>query len=1157
MFFADASYGPGAACSGDISAYYHGDHINSLVSTFASDAENDFLGMAIVRVMPTNRGMWQYHRGNWTVQEDDSLQYNRESNIWINFPSDISEARALLFHGNDRLRFLPRPEYYWENSTTNIPSIAVKVWDNSLGHFSSISSPPTEVSTMTINTNPLVDTQQSLYRPVGLFSSTIVNITAARYGCDGVLNSALVHDQCCVCGGQGGSCEGCDGVRGSNVKPDSCDVCGGVSSCLGCDWIPFSVTELRQCQVCLSQISVPTSELILGLDTQFSTSSFTDCNGDCHGNALLDDCEVCSGGRTSHDFNSDIDCAEMCFGNAVLDSCGDCTGSGTDFPVFNQNMDCTGVCNGHFLTDSCGVCQLPDQENVVRENRDCSGECFGAAMLDSCGVCYGGSTGVLMDSARDACGVCHGNDTTCVGCDGGVASGRSIDRCGQCGGNNCGCFVLDSLSPNRGPISGGTSIAVEGAGFFLNDTATLGFGFDPDISNCGAPTRFPNGSAVRIVCRFSSANEELRVPGMPVSQGTVICLSRRAVSSGVFSVEISINGGTFSNPIEYMYDDYSLINLNTISPVEWGLNSEITITFLGEGFLNSSSSSACLVYNIHMCYDPTLSPSSPGYISIPSTFVSSSEVRCVLPQATVPCRVTVRLSFDGQESGRVESESTNFIFTYRSTAPGVVDVYFSNDLSSLFIQFDRPAETTGPSLNPSCVDVFDEATFNLIGGSLAMCSWTNSRQDSVTITLPTNAEVKTGSSFTFKNGAIQTRRTPYSFSITDLTVTVNPNSTHPVAVISGPSSIPFCGSVSFSGVYSQYPGYAGFEYYWSILVQDSTIEGFSEISRYLDSLDANSSIISLNSDLFSDSVEYYVQLYVVNSIGLQSETESVRLLKDSEASLHVVVLGSPERSIRFGEQLVVSTSLLVPECRPRGSLNFSWEMVRIIDERRNITVVEDITDIKAGLFQVTLPAAFFLESSRYNLYLTVTSSVNPAAMARANVSISVLPLAPRVRIHGGNRTVAAVSELVLDARNSTHSSKLAEPTFTWICTVVGSLDACYNQSITGSSIPIPIMLPNSNFVSFPASTLSLGRSYVFTLRLEQEGLTAVGTVVVDVVNSSPPVVEVTSPTSDSLLSGEVTLSGFVYSSTPLLQAAHWESVQQEGKGSMSYLLFGI
>jgi hypothetical protein len=472
-------------------------------------------------------------------------------------------------------------------------------------------------------------------------------------------------------------------------------------------------------------------------------------------------------------------------------------------------------------------------------------------------------------------------------------------------------------------------------------------------------------------------------------------------------------------------------------------------------------------------------------------------------------------------------------------------VYFREDLSGFSVQFDRPAETTNQSPSPSCVDVFDAATFSLLGGSQATCSWSNNRQDNLIVQLPISASVRVQSPITFKNAAIQTRGVLYSFSITNLTVTISPNSVQPLAVIDGPDSIPFCGEVSFSALHSQFAGYSGLEYNWAILVPDSTIPGYLEISQYLDGLGRDVSEITIDSTNFMVNVEYSVQLEVVNSVGLRSQTASIHLRKDLQPELKVVLFGATERSIAFGESLVVNSLILAPSCIDQGTLQFSWGMFRVTDERRGVTVAQDISDIKAGSQQITVPAPYFQENARYNLHLAVTLASNMGG-AQADLRVNVLPSSLMVRIHGGNRTISTGSNVVLDARNSTYSSVTSPATFTWICTVIGSLDACYNQTDQSTDIPTPISLPRDSFISFPDSALDPGNSYHFTLLLEQEGVTAEGVVVVGVVTSLAPMVEVSALTSAVLHSEEVTLSGFVFSETPL-QRVSWELVQREGE----------
>ena len=217
----------------------------------------------------------------------------------MNFPPGILETQALLLHGNDRVRFLPRPGYFW--SGTSIPSITVKAWDASVG---SVEQHMKESSRMNINTDPFTDTQQSQYSPIGHFSTGTAIIRATRFGCDGVINSGMIHDACCMCGGSGAGCAGCDGTTGSNKLYDACDTCGGSeTACLGCDFVPSSSTVAGSCEECVSSVNTPTGS---GLqETTYPVTSFQDCAGACFGVGLVDDCGVCSGGNTSHRYNSD------------------------------------------------------------------------------------------------------------------------------------------------------------------------------------------------------------------------------------------------------------------------------------------------------------------------------------------------------------------------------------------------------------------------------------------------------------------------------------------------------------------------------------------------------------------------------------------------------------------------------------------------------------------------------------------------------------------------------------------------------------------------------------------------------------------------------------------------------------------------------------
>jgi pectate lyase len=84
-----------------------------------------------------------------------------------------------------------------------------------------------------------------------------------------------------------------------------------------------------------------------------STPTVKDCNGDANGTAVLDNCGVCTGGKTGKtacvkDCNGDFG------GTAVLDNCAICVGGKTGKTACIK--DCNGDLNGTAKLDVCGVC---------------------------------------------------------------------------------------------------------------------------------------------------------------------------------------------------------------------------------------------------------------------------------------------------------------------------------------------------------------------------------------------------------------------------------------------------------------------------------------------------------------------------------------------------------------------------------------------------------------------------------------------------------------------------------------------------------------------------------------------------------------------------------------------------------------------------------
>lgn len=824
----------------------------------------------------------------------------------------------------------------------------------------------------------------------------------------------------------------------------------------------------------------------------------------------------------------------------MIDDCQECTGPGTDF-IFNQNLDCTNICGGSFAADSCGICQLPSEEGRVVENRDCTGVCFGEARVDMCGVCHSGITNVTANSTVDECGVCSGDNSTCIGCDGVINSDRTVDRCGFCGGNNCGCFKIDFITPTRGPRSGGTMVTVHGAGFFQNDSSLLGFSFNPESENCGAPYRYTSGESIPVICRFVATEEQLQAQAIPVDQNTIECVTEATnLPITAFSLQVRIANGAFSNEVTFYYDDYSGIQIYEIVPNNTEIDQTSTINFVGHSFINSSVS-ACLIYDFSSCMIQQGYVNNP--LAVPATYVNSSMVSCQLPAAKAPCRVTIKLSFDGQESGTEIPGITTFQFTYLFSAPEVRSIHFSSDLSELIVQFDRQVEIVGGMLL-TCRSIFSEETYTLLGGPASSCYWSDNREQEITVSLSRHATVQVGSQISFSEGVIQTQSQPYSYTVSSLPVLVDReiNAVQPIAILTGPSSIPACGQANFSAVDSLYPGYGGFRYSWSVYVEDSSIGGFETILTYLDGLSPTSVSISLDAEYFLSNLPYYLELQVVNSIGLQSEPQIQLLEKDSGPALQVYLLGSPERIVYAGENVFVESQVnILPCAQTVQELSFNWQLYRVVDERQQILSEESLSGVYSQSADILIPAAHFITNTSYVLKLTVTPAAQDSTTV--NITITVLPSSLQARIHGGNRVVSQNRTIVLDGRTSQLISNIVNASFVWSCRIVGSLEPCYNQT---EMFPVPILIPRVNFITIPAKDLQAERAYNFTLALNQGSFTSYASTIVEVTSfQRPPIVEILIPNSDIVSSQVLTLQGLVYS-TLRIEDIYWDCQQLPG-----------
>ena len=837
------------------------------------------------------------------------------------------------------------------------------------------------------------------------------------------------------------------------------------------------------------------------------------------------------------------DCTGRCSGLAKIDTCGYCTGPGTSL-TYNQNLDCTGVCNGPFRADSCNVCQLPGPDGSITSHADCANVCFGTARLDRCTICYGGNTGLLANQTVDICGECNGDNATCVGCNGVLASEPvAVDSCGECGGNDCGCFKISGISPMRGPRTGGTSITIKGAGFFRNASS-----YDKSAPNCGVPFSNTDGTAILPQCQFtslSSGETAIGAPAYIVDHQTIMCTTAPVVGhqdNPQYSLSVRIDGGPYSASIPFIYDDYAPISIIEVRPTRAPINSNTTVTFVGKSFINTADMS-CLIEGFRDCVED--SPAA-GYLTYPAVFLSTSAITCFLPPSTIPCQFRLFLSLDGQMSGVIQTTNEFSTFTYAHSSPDVTSIHFSPDLTNLVISFDQQAELVN-NMPLSCAAIFNTDTLQLLGNGDANCSWSNTAQREVHVSLPASATMQVNSPIRFKNGVVQTRGQRHSFEITDTPILVSDerNAVKPVAVLAGPTSVPVCGEAMYTAGESLHPGYKGFQYRWSLYTNDATITHFYSLVTELKNLASTTSTISLPTNLFLLNTEYHLQVTVINSVGL-SDRATLTLTKDSSASLQVSIPGPTRYTLQHGEGIPLESRVITNDCiKLTGVLTIQWRLQRVVDTRRMLLQDQQLSpDVYTNTTTLSIPSTALAANSTYVVTLTVQET-SQSLTATKQVTLSILNDTLVARIHGGNKTVSTSQTIVLDGRTSSVVSyHPSAATFTWQCSVLGSGAPCYN---TTHDTPTAISLPQISLISLPASELKEGATYRFSLMLKQGVFSSQTSASVEVKPSttSAVVVEILTPTSPMIATEEVTIEALVWSLVPV--SARWESVSKLGE----------
>jgi hypothetical protein len=188
------------------------------------------------------------------------------------------------------------------------------------------------------------------------------------------VDTEVEDDGSCWYADENYDCEGnclfeydCNGVCGGIALVDDCGVCGGDNESLDCNGDCDGTAFIDECGVCSAGMSghIPNDD--------------KDCMDVCFGEAIIDECDQCSSGTSEHEYNSDLDECGTCFGNNYSELCINSDSC--------ESMDCNGDCDGIAVMDDCSVCSEGNTEHTFNSDIDCNGVCFGIAIIDSFDTC--------------------------------------------------------------------------------------------------------------------------------------------------------------------------------------------------------------------------------------------------------------------------------------------------------------------------------------------------------------------------------------------------------------------------------------------------------------------------------------------------------------------------------------------------------------------------------------------------------------------------------------------------------------------------------------------------------------------------------------------------------------------------------------------------
>lgn len=682
--------------------------------------------------------------------------------------------------------------------------------------------------------------------------------------------------------------------------------------------------------------------------------------------------------------------------------------------------------------------------------------------------------------------------------------------------NELESFVLHNSSPEHAPITSGTLLSVTGEGFINGISAC-------QLVHTSYGSILSQNNFVRnnsfMTCTLPDVNF---IPSIAFALTSTVDLRIVNQVSGIPQI---------SNAIPFTLFNLSQMLVTSINPVE-GFNSSITtIKVHGTGFINTSTIS-CLVADM---------------LTVTAMYENDTMLSCRLPYYTTPAQVSVDILINGQTASKVHTVTTTTnLFTYFSTSPEITGLVFTDSFARLLLSFDREVELGGEQQSSlkisftNCSQVFSSSSVSLLGGE-TQCQWHNTLQQQILITLGA-ANVFPGSVLHLKENIIRTRNVAYSkLASGGVMVSNTGQRLQPVAVITGPQHIPFCGNVTFSGHESLSGGSQSLLFKWNISYNPSDVplqSGSGETSlkpgTTLDPLElvpdyfTDLSSISLPTESFMTGIDYSFILFVQNFLGEQDSIE-ITITKQPFPAPIVWVVGGMKRTPLVGRDVLIEGVASLPQCLDdHVVLSFQW---KISSHKHNPSISSLMSPV------LLIPANTLLPGTNYTAILTVT-----AAGQTGNASVIITTQEQQIEavITGGNEVFSSEQNLIIldgTASRGLTNDVMQDPNFfiEWSCHDITRNWSC--DSVLAS-------YSHSLCVKLASNVLPEGK-YIFTLTLEHNGTISKAIKEISLLANPSPRARIFTPSSRLSAQDKLILQGFVCSS---VQAnASWSTVHLPGK----------